>query len=59
MVIELLFPMNKNLSAGEFGKIANYEYLEIKIEQFRHLKPKLIPFVLGIFGIFKKGKSNI
>lgn len=51
--------MNKNLSAGEFGKIANYEYLEIKIEQFRHLKPKLIPLVLGIFGIFKKGKSNI
>ena len=42
-----MFPMDKNLSSGEFGKISKYKDLEIEIEQMWHLKPTLIPVVVG------------
>ena len=32
LLVELMFPMEKNLSAGKFGKMAKYEVLEIEIE---------------------------
>ena len=44
-----MFPMDKNLSSGEFGKISKYKDLEIEIaiEQIWYLKPTLIPLVMG------------
>ena len=49
LLVELMFPMDKNLSSGEFGKISKYEDLEIEIaiEQIWYLKPTLIPLVMG------------
>ena len=48
-----MFPMGKNLSVGEFGKIAKYKDLEIEIEEMWLLKAKLIPVVVGLLGTVK------
>ena len=58
LMVELMFPMDKNLSAGEFGKISKYKDLEIEIERMWHLKPKLIPVVVGALGTVKKGTNK-
>ena len=54
-----MFPMDKNLSSGEFGKISKYKDLEIEIEQMWHLKPTLIPLVVGALGTVKKVQTSI
>ena len=50
----LMFPMDKNLSAGELGKIGKYKDLAIEIEPRWHPKPKLIPVVVRGLGTVKK-----
>ena len=49
-----MFPIDKNWSSREFGKISKYCNLEIEIEQMWHLKPKLIPVVEKALGTVKK-----
>ena len=39
--------MDKNLSSGEFEKKSKCKELEIEIKQMPHLKPTLIPVVVG------------
>ena len=46
------------MSSGEFGKISKYKDLEIEIEQMWHLKPTLIPVVVGAL-YSKKVETNI
>ena len=58
LLIGLMFPMDKNLSSGEFGKILKYKYLEIEIERMWDLKPTLIPVVVGAPGTLKKGTDK-
>lgn len=58
LLIELMFPMDKNLSSGEFRKVAKYKDLEIEIERMWHLKPTLIPIVVGALGTIKKGTNE-
>ena len=48
LLVQLMFPMDKNLFSGEFGKISKYKDLEIEIERMWHLKPTLIPAVVGV-----------
>ena len=50
--------MDKNVSSGEFGKISKYKDLKIEIEQMLHLKPTLIPVVVGAL-YSKKVETNI
>ena len=54
-----MFPIDKNLSSGEFGKTSKYKDLEIEIEQMYHLKPPLTPVVAGALGMVKKVQTNI
>ena len=49
-----MFPMNKNLPSGEFGKISKYKDLEIEIEWMQHLKPTLMSAVVRALGKVKK-----
>ena len=41
--VEQMFPVVKNKSSGELGKISKYKDLRIKIERMWHPKPMLIP----------------
>ena len=47
LLVELIFPMDKNLPSGEFEKKSKCKELEIEIKQMPHLKPTLIPVVVG------------
>ena len=51
--VKLMFPMDNNFSSGQFGKISKYKDLETEIEQMWHLKPTLIPVVVGALGTAK------
>ena len=53
-----MFPMDKNLSSGEFGKISKYKDLEIETERMWHLKPTWKPVVVGALGTVKKGTNE-
>lgn len=59
LLIELMFLIDENLSAGEFGKTAEYKDLEFEIERIRHLKPKLIPVIVGALDTVKKDKKYL
>ena len=59
LLVELKFPMNKNLSPGEFGKISKYKDLEIEIEIMWHLKPTLIPVVVEALATVKEGTKRV
>ena len=50
--------MDKNWLSGEFGKISKYKDLEMEMEQMWHVKPTLIPAVVGALGTVKKGTSE-
>ena len=54
-----MFPMDKNMSSGEFGKISKYKDLEIEVEQMWNLIPRFIPAVAGALGTLKKVQTNI
>ena len=54
LLVQLMFPIDKNWSSREFGKISKYCNLEIEREQMWHLKPKLIPAVEKALGTVKK-----
>ena len=53
LLAELMFPMDKNLSSAEFGKISKHKDLEIEVERMWHLKPTLIPAVVGALRTIK------
>ena len=53
-----MFPIDKNLPSGEFGKILKYKDLEIEIERMWHLKPTLITVFVGALGTVKKGTNK-
>ena len=55
LLVELIFPIDKNLSSGEFGKISKYKNLEIETEQMWHLKP---PLLVGAPGKIKKSSPK-
>ena len=59
LLIELVFPMDKNLLSGEFGKISKYKDVETEIKRMWHLKPTLIPVIVGAFGTVKKRYKRI
>ena len=60
LLIELVFPMDKNLLSGEFGKISKYKDVENEIKRMWHLKPTLIPVIVGALGtVKKKVQTNI
>ena len=54
-----MFPMDKNLSSREFGKISKYKDLDMEIERMWHLKPTYIPVVVGALGTVKKRYKRI
>ena len=56
--VSLIFPINKNFSAVEFGKVAEYKHLAIENKQMWHLKPKLISAAVGALGNAKKGTKQ-
>lgn len=39
LFIELIFPLDKNLSAEEFGKITKYKILKLKLSKHGILNP--------------------
>ena len=45
-----MFPMDKNLSSGEFGEVLKYKNLEIEVERMWLLKPTLRLAVVGALG---------
>ena len=53
-----MFPMDKILSSGEFGKISKCKDLEIEIERIWHLKRTLILVVVGALGTVKIGTNK-
>ena len=53
-----MFFMDKNLSSGESGKISKCKDLEIEIERMLHLKPTLVPVIVGALGTVKKGTNE-
>ena len=48
---------DNNVAAKVFEKLSKYKYLEIEIEKMWHLKPKMIPVVVGALGLMNKGTS--
>ena len=50
-----MFPMDKNLSSGEFEEVLKYKNLEIEVERMWLLKPTLRLAVVGALGTVKKG----
>ena len=55
---KLMFSIDKNLSSGEFEKISKYKDLESEIEGIWHLKPIMIPVVMGAPGTVKKDTNE-
>ena len=55
LLVELMFLLDKNLSSGENQNIKD---LEIEIKRMWHLKPTLIPVVMGALGTVKKGTNE-
>ena len=58
LLADLMLPLDKNLSSGEFGIISKYKDLEVEIERMWHLKPTLIPVNVGALGTVKKGTDK-
>ena len=58
LLVDLMLPLDKNLSSGEFGIISKYKDLEVEIERMWHLKPTLIPVNVGAHGTVKKGTDK-
>ena len=57
-LIDISVPSDRNISAKLFEKLGKYKDLEIEIGKMWHLKPKIIPFIVGALELIKTGTSD-
>ena len=58
-LIEISVPMDRNVSATEFRKVAKYIDLEIEISKMWKMKTTTIPVIIGALGMIKKGTKDL
>ena len=58
LLIDMCVPADTNVSLQEFDKLSKYKDLEIEIKKMWHLKPTVIPVVIGALGLIKKGTEK-
>ena len=48
-------PTDRKIPAKEFDKLSKYKDLEIEIQRIWKLRTSIVPVIVGVLGIIKKG----
>ena len=56
--MDVAVPSDQNISLKEFKKLSKYKDLEIEVTKMWKLKTKIIPVVIWLLGMIKKGTQN-
>ena len=57
-LIDLIFPMDINISAKEFEELSKYKDLQMETERMWQLKRSTIPIVVDVLGLVKEGAAK-